>query len=203
MEIYNTLSGCGETIGYFTNTGIVVYIATWLVFGFLSMIALILAADRVFGEENWFSKNIDSATENMLAFLLVWFFAMVFVVRLFFPTAEAFDKDGAKEILADRLKEKSECLDAAVHYGADIKQLSPTVLENYHGADSKIYDEIIKRYSIGVGGFSQDTTKAAIMKIEKEVAVDRLEPQIPPPPPMGPLDMKAPKLPCNEGETKK
>lgn len=203
MEIYNTLSGCGDTVGYFTGTGMVVYIVAWLVFGLLSMIGLFYAVWRIFGEENRFSKTLDSCMESMLAFIIAWFFVMAFVVRLFFPTAEAFDKDGAKEILADRLKEKSECLDAAVHYGADIEQLSPVVLENYHGADPKIYDEIIKRYSIGVGGFTQDTSKAAIIKIEKEMAADRLELPLVPPPPIYPIDMKAPGLPCNTEGVKK
>lgn len=203
MELYNTLSGCGLTIGYFSNTGIAIYIVAWLVFGFLSMIGLMFASERIFGEENWFPKTIESTTENMLVFILAWFFIMFFVVRLFFPTAEAFNKVSAKEMLADRLKEKSECLDAAVHYGADIEQLSPVVLEHYHGADPKIYDEIIKRYAIGVGGFTQDTTKAAIIKIEKETEADRLELRFLPPPPISPMDFKAPSLPCSEGDTKK
>lgn len=202
MEIYNTLSGCGDTVGYFTNTGIAVYIVAWLVFGFLSMIGLIFAVERIFGKKNRFSKTIDSCMESMLALILTWFFVMVFVVRLFFPTAEAFDKDGAMEILADRLKDK-KCLDAAVHYGADIEQLSSEALEDYHGTNPKIYDEIIMRYTVGVGGFTQDATKAAMVKIEKEIAADRLEPKFPPPPPIAPIDMKAPALPCNTEGVKK
>lgn len=188
MELYNTVTGCGETVSYFNTYGVLAYVSLLSIVAALSFIFIIYAvttiAERYFSKESRINKllyKLDSSFTLFVASVIIVFAALIFILQMIFPGAPAYSKSEAEKILSDRLKSKTECLDAAVYYGVEVDEIAPDVLRNYTGENEVVLGEMFKRYSHGVGGFEHDYTKAGIYKLQKENAVKRYEPiSIPP-----------------------